>query len=170
MGIPLYFKTIYNNYPEIVISNIDLDKNSYLFLDLNCAIHPCCRKIVAEKYEAKYKDKYEKRMINEVLNYIKKLIGIVDPVLLYIAIDGVAPKAKMNQQRLRRFKTVLDRNNTNDIKKALNIDTSNDFWDTNAISPGTPFMEKLNKAIIDNKELFKIGNLSKIIFSNSNLA
>ena len=44
MGIPLYFKSIYEDYPEIIIN--DIDGLSSLFLDLNCAIHPCCRNIL----------------------------------------------------------------------------------------------------------------------------
>ena len=44
MGIPLYFKSIYDDYPEIIIK--DIEGLNSLFLDLNCAIHPCCRNIL----------------------------------------------------------------------------------------------------------------------------
>ena len=46
MGIPLYFKIISDKYPNIIINNIDNDKNNNLFLDLNCAIHPCAHKVL----------------------------------------------------------------------------------------------------------------------------
>ena len=39
-------------------------------------------------------ERLEKRMINEVLKYIEKLFLLVNPKLLFIAIDGVAPCAK----------------------------------------------------------------------------
>ena len=40
MGIPAYYKTIINACPDIITT----EKKSFhnLFLDLNCAIHPCC--------------------------------------------------------------------------------------------------------------------------------
>ena len=44
MGIPLYFKRIYDDYPEIIVNNIVGLNN--IFLDLNCAIHPCCQNIL----------------------------------------------------------------------------------------------------------------------------
>ena len=46
MGIPLYFKIISEKYPEIIRD--DINSKDSLFLDLNCAIHPCCRNLTNE--------------------------------------------------------------------------------------------------------------------------
>tara|TARA_Y100000591_G_C21853114_1_gene712999 strand:- start:4260 stop:5900 length:1641 start_codon:yes stop_codon:yes gene_type:complete len=143
MGIPLYFKIISEKYPEIIRD--DINSKDSLFLDLNCAIHPCCRKVMEDCGNID-SERLEKRMINEVLKYIEKLFLLVNPKLLFIAIDGVAPCAKMNQQRLRRYKTILDKNNVDKIKLEENMEIS-ESWNTNAISPGTEFMSKLSKSI-----------------------
>jgi len=157
MGIPLYFKIISEKYPSIIKST--LENQDSLFLDLNCAIHPCCRKILEEYSIDNFnKNDVERKMINEVLNYIYKLVSMVNPKLLYIAIDGVAPCAKMNQQRLRRYKTVYEKGKIDQIKKEENRDTNNFNWNTNAISPGTEFMDSLSKSIIyeiNNKQIYK---------------
>ena len=137
MGIPLYFKIISDKFDNIIVDDI-ANKDS-LFLDLNCAIHPCCRKIL-ENYNSNDITKLENKMIHETLHYIEKLFNIVKPHFLYIAIDGVAPFAKMNQQRLRRYKSIQDRKKQNEIKKKYGEDTITLHWDTNAISPGTKFI------------------------------
>ena len=141
MGIPLYFKQLSEKYPEIIK---DVLKSKNLFLDLNCAIHPCCRKIIIEHSKSTdSNDTVESRMITEVISYIQKLINLVDPSFLYIAIDGVAPAAKMNQQRLRRYKNIHQKELENEIKKSEGINEDIYNWNTSAISPGTEFMKKL---------------------------
>ena len=169
MGIPLFFKTLSDKYGNIIISQIENKSKNYLFLDLNCAIHPCCRNFLKtlETYDRKNENDYERKMINSVLRYIKKLVEFAQSDFIFISIDGVAPKAKMNQQRIRRFKSIIEKEEHNRIKADLNIPTTN-TWDTNAISPGTRFMEKLSESIkteinsnyYDNKH---------VIFSNANV-
>ena len=61
MGIPLFFKKLCEDYPESIIKNINILNENFLFLDLNCAIHPCCRKIVEMDYNSLKKDIYEKK-------------------------------------------------------------------------------------------------------------
>jgi 5'-3' exonuclease len=56
---------------------------------------------------------------------------------IYLAIDGVVPMAKMRQQRLRRFKSVW-------LKQREQRSGS---WDTNAITPGTVFMQRLHAGL-----------------------
>ena len=63
-----------------------------------------------------------------------------------MAIDGVAPRAKLNQQRARRFRAAQERQES--ILKAKQrgdtVDEENMF-DSNCITPGTEFMEIVGK-------------------------
>jgi len=142
----------------------DLDNIDYLLIDTNCLIHPMCFKILAENPELKNQDKLEGRMIEQVLNYITYLTDYVKPKKgLFIAIDGVAPVAKIKQQRSRRFKSVHDRELFDKIKEKHNKPIPN-FWNNSAITPGTIFMEKLHHAIIKWSEESKL----QVIYSSCN--
>ena len=151
MGIPLFFNTIARDYGDIRDNQIPKNING-LFEDLNCAIHPCCQSALDENYMPSNRLFYESKMFNEIKNYIIKLIELTKPQFIFIAIDGVAPLAKMKQQRSRRFKHIGE--NT---------------WDTNAISPGTPFMNQL-KIILDKFiSSNNIFNGKKVIFSDASI-
>ena len=177
MGIPLYFKTLSSKFPETIISDLNSvlknpTKKNHLFFDLNCAIHPCCRNILKDHNYTKVKDSVlEKRMFTEIISYMKKIIDLVNPSTTFIAIDGVAPFSKMNQQRERRYKSFLNKGIDDQARNEMGMDIPN-FWDTNAISPGTKFMTELYHRIIkeinDNNLIDENNTTNKIIFSSAN--
>jgi 5'-3' exonuclease len=87
-------------------------------------------------------------MIRAVIDYIEMLIDLVRPKnLVYIAIDGVAPMAKIKHQRTRRFKSAKDFEIKSNIAKKFNKEYPRP-WNNSAITPGTVFMKKLTKSIL----------------------
>ncbi len=175
MGVPGFFLWLWRKYksqnfvfskdniPEIdieYIENID-----YFLLDMNCMIHPICFETLAN-YEDKVNinlEKLEKRMMLNVIEYLNKVIDIAKPKKgIYLAIDGVAPVAKMKQQRLRRYKSINDKTLFDNIKKKHNKPIPY-FWSNSAITPGTEFMKKLTKIIND----WSNNQSLEIIFSSS---
>lgn len=57
----------------------------------------------------KVKPLTEDQIIERVFEYLLELVRVVNPKkFLYIALDGVAPRAKINQSRDRRFKSGVD--------------------------------------------------------------
>ena len=78
------------------------------------------------------------------------MTAIVNPTTtLYIAVDGVAPMAKIKQQRLRRFRSAVQAEEEARIRaEAKGVPyTQQPRWDTNAITPGTQFMKNLSFAL-----------------------
>jgi len=74
---------------------------------------------------------------------ISMLVSLARPtVLLYIALDGVAPRAKMNQQRSRRFRAAQDK-----AAAANTLEGVDNNFDRNAVTPGTAFMLRLSKRL-----------------------
>jgi 5'-3' exoribonuclease 1 len=148
MGIPKFAYFISTRYPLIVKKikeKIDVPEIDNFYLDLNSVIHNVSHgnSILISCQNRKYEDIYQ-----DVCDTIDKLFQIIKPRnLLFISIDGVAPRTKMNQQRIRRY-----RKNTNmtmeelEIIKEKNIDINNQF-NSDAISAGTKFMFDLTTYI-----------------------
>src|SRR5690242_2644482 len=80
----------------------------------------------------------EDKMFIAIFNYIEHLFGKIKPKqLFFMAIDGVAPRAKMNQQRARRFRTALDAEKAREkaIREGIELPKEEPF-DSNCITPG----------------------------------
>lgn len=123
-------------------------------LDLNCAIYHCARKRVQTPYTVEGHDTWEDELIRNVQGYIWEMTQKVRPTAaVYIAVDGVAPMAKIKQQRARRFKSAVLAAEEAAVRRSAasgNEETAVDVgprWDSNAITPGTRFMSKLTQAL-----------------------
>jgi 5'-3' exoribonuclease 1 len=119
MGIPSYFSYVLRNHFKI-IRPLRQVKCSLLLIDANSLI-----------YDAVYEQ--STNLKETVYLKIIELRNKVNAQSVFVAFDGVAPLAKMKQQKQRRYKSFLMRTL---LKKTS--------WNTNAITPGTPFMNELD--------------------------
>jgi 5'-3' exoribonuclease 1 len=104
---------------------------------MNGIIHNCTHKDGGEDTTFRLS---EEEMFVRIFNYIEHLFGKIKPKkLFFMAIDGVAPRAKMNQQRARRFRTALDAEKARDkaIRDGIELPKEEPF-DSNCITPGSP--------------------------------
>jgi len=138
MGIPSYFSYVLKNHNKI-IKKLSQTKCNQLFIDANSIIYDTINDSTTNIYE-------------DVYNRIMSIINKLNPEFTFIALDGVVPLAKMKQQKQRRYKSWL-------TKQILN---TNNSWNTNAITPGTTFMNDLD-IYLNNKF-----NTTNIKFSGTN--
>jgi 5'-3' exonuclease len=104
MGIPSYFRKLVDNYKGLLCRNKP-GAVGWLMFDFNCLMYHVMRRPDCPAYVADRKAVWEAAFLDEIARYTLKVIRQVGPVRgVYIAIDGVAPMAKIKQQRMRRFK------------------------------------------------------------------
>ena len=179
MGIPGFFGFIRKYHKPDAGDNIIKTEfteefqnitKKHLFLDFNGGIYTVYNKY---KHEIKTND----ALINNVLSYLDTLRNI-HPNLstFYIAIDGVPPRAKIEQQRTRRFHSVDEKNTLLKINQRFGeVSDNTNSIDTNMITPGTQFMHALHNKIIHHLETNPIyhtnpdGTPIKVIFSGYNV-
>ena len=170
MGVPAFYRWVSEKFSKIISDMLEKRPNvidgvvvplnltepnpngveyDNLYIDMNGLIHPCSH---PEDREA---PSTEAEMYINITKYVDRLVAAVRPRrVLYLAIDGVAPRAKMNQQRSRRFRAAQDVKEKKQLKEeviadmlAMGFDPPEEKecadWDSNVITPGTEFMTKL---------------------------
>ncbi|SCN60086.1 exonuclease, putative [Plasmodium chabaudi chabaudi] len=161
-GIPRMYKWLTSYYPTVreeLINDGEKKKVDIFYIDMNGVIHHCTH---ANKDALPIYDEHE--LFSNILHYLKNLFYLIKPQkLVYIGVDGVSPKAKMNQQRKRRFLSLF--------KIHDNSNTPN-LFNPNCITTGTDFMYKINLTL---NKWFKILKKKKvfnfdIIYSGSDVA
>jgi len=165
MGIPSYFSYIVKNHPNIIKKYInDVLKVDNLYLDCNSIIYDAYSKMEFDTLTESVSVSIIKRVINKIEEYI----SIIKPSkTVIIAFDGVAPVAKLEQQRSRRYKSWYQ----NEISRMIFKKEKGDPWNTAAITPGTKFMSELNQTITKHFNLgsFSRLNVANILVSGSNI-
>lgn len=147
MGVPKFFRWLSERYPAIsqLIAENRIPEFDCLYLDMNGIIHNCTHKDSGDTQFRLSEDE----MFIRIFNYIEHLFGKIKPKqLFFMAVDGVAPRAKMNQQRARRFRTALDAEQARDkaLREGQELPKEEPF-DSNCITPGTEFMAKLSRQL-----------------------
>ena len=176
MGVPAFYRWLSEKYPKVVQDVLEArvhlanDSGSIrlpfdstlpnpsglecdnLYIDMNGIIHPCSHPEVGPQPTS------TAEMYENVCRYVDRLFRATRPrKLLYLAIDGVAPRAKMNQQRSRRFRSAQEaRENAEMEDKIMEnmkaeghkfVKGKKKPWDSNVITPGTKFMLDLSEFI-----------------------
>lgn len=193
MGVPALFRWLSAKYPKIVQPVVEVREEEVggvlvpanmadanpngvefdnLYLDMNGIIHPCCH---PENQDA---PPTEQDMMLEIFKYIDRIMGMVRPrKLLYLAIDGVAPRAKMNQQRSRRFRAAMEAMQKAEAARLEDDEdggsVADEAFDSNCITPGTPFMKLVSESL----RFYTIDRISnnaawrdvKVIFSDASV-
>eukprot|EP01038_Epipyxis_sp_PR26KG_P008756 gene8756-11830_t len=170
-GIPKLFRWLVDLYPIVLESVDNLHGKSIsvdnFYLDMNGIIHTC-----THSNDDKLILFDEREMFQRIFSYTDRLYKLVRPTtLMFLAVDGVAPRAKMNQQRARRFRAAKERDVLLSDYVAKH-GTMPDFssFDSNCITPGTDFMFRLGIAFrhwikykVENDPYYK--NNCEIVFS-----
>jgi len=168
MGVPAFFQWLKERYPTMmheVLEGDSLDKVEKncaedagrvhvqccdnMYLDLNGIVHPCCH-----PEDGQPLPKTEEEMLRRIEAHLDRLMELMRPrKFVYFALDGVAPRAKMNQQRTRRYVGAQERAQSQGVEQEMREEMVREGrappaaaeakWDHNVITPGTEFMRKL---------------------------
>lgn len=143
MGVPGLWPFIKRHFGKKCICHFESNTKKYnfdyVYLDANGLLHAAAQKVFnygAHKRllyhysNLSYEQKLEKTFELFFQN-ILEVVSMATPIkILYIAIDGPAPRAKQSQQKQRRFVAAKTR--------------KSEGFDSNCISPGTEFMHSLS--------------------------
>uniref|UniRef100_A0A8C2DTV3 5'-3' exoribonuclease 1 n=1 Tax=Cyprinus carpio TaxID=7962 RepID=A0A8C2DTV3_CYPCA len=147
MGVPKFYRWISERYPCLseVVKEHQIPEFDNLYLDMNGIIHQCSH----PNDEDVHFRISEEKIFADIFHYLEVLFRIIKPrKVFFMAVDGVAPRAKMNQQRGRRFRSAKEAEEK--IKKALEkgeVLPTEARFDSNCITPGTDFMARLQEQL-----------------------
>lgn len=168
MGVFSFFSWLSLRYPKILINAKETNEQNYnyllananiqsevdnLYFDMNQIIHRCCHPMDRPKPTS------IDQMFNDIFDYVDKVIRIIQPnKLIYLAIDGVPPRAKMHLQRERKFRAALELLEINKVEEDLFKQWKSyglkDFYKEEKINyyessktSGSGFMELLSDAL-----------------------
>jgi 5'-3' exonuclease len=144
MGVPSYFSHIVRDYGQIIKKLLSLPHIDNLYMDCNSLIYDAVKN--SPTYDKTKNREYEKELISMVCKKIDYYVESLKPQKrVFIAFDGVAPVAKLSQQRDRRYKSWY----TAELQREFEGRAYKETWNTSSITPGTNFMKELNETVMN---------------------
>ena len=196
MGVPGFYRTIFKRYlkskhkiykmvksfanqvnEEKKNENSDETNIMYFYIDFNPIIYLALLYLLKSRIFTNA-DELEEALIDNIISTTQEIVNdyVRPKKLLFIAIDGPAPKCKLATQRARRYKSIFEQKIKKDLKKKYADKQGTDQtpglvgfdWDRANITPGTSFMEKLDLAL---RKCISSGgfNCPNVIFSDSSM-
>jgi 5'-3' exonuclease len=165
MGIPTFFRSIIQKDRQILCGaskNIPVD---YFFIDFNSIIYNSWHRLAKTLDPATTTNARAQRLlIDKVVSETRHMIRdvVVPAQYTYISMDGTAPRAKMVQQRSRRYKSIQMKEL---VRSAVPSMADFDFDPSPNITPGTVFMQDLSKAL---QKMIKGGDCGRVYLNDSN--
>mmetsp|Transcript_30240 Transcript_30240/g.96506 ORF Transcript_30240/g.96506 Transcript_30240/m.96506 type:complete len:913 (+) Transcript_30240:32-2770(+) len=178
MGVPTFYRYVHDRWPRCISDYVERPAESAewdrlpnpndiefdaLYLDFNGIVHN------ATHPQDRPAPPNRQAMMMEIFRLVDRIVAAARPRrLLYIAVDGVAPRAKMDQQRARRFLAALERRGSaakavrdggGDAPGTDGVDAAGESghvgddgagrgaFDHNAITPGSAFMAELGACL-----------------------
>jgi 5'-3' exonuclease len=172
MGIISFRSWLDNYYSKDVKSKNFPENIACLFIDMNSLIHGVTQRFYAygdnmtdeeKNKQLKYlKTKtvlqLENECIIEICKEIFNTVLLIKPKeYIVLAVDGVAPMAKIAQQRKRRFKSKEIKPEEFDLEEEPDIVPVSSYFNSDCITPGTDFMMKLD----ENLKIFLYDNTKR---------
>ena len=151
MGIPTYFRFLMDKYINIVKDKKEKECH-YFFLDFNSILY----KVFYDNEKNKLSEDF---FLYNIIEEVKRLCNeeICPSKMIFFALDGPCPRAKMVQQRSRRYKSV----------QLQNLLHKKDEWiPSNNICPGTDFMYKFKLYLLQQMKK-KLFHCPEVILSDS---
>ena len=158
MGVPSYFSYIIKTHASILRKYETIMKNNIRFhrfyMDCNSILYDMYNSMITKE---SFASTFETELLEKTSDKIEQYIQQINPTdTIYIAFDGVAPFAKMQQQKTRRYRSWFE----SSLTKTPELEVSSSMF-----TPGTEFMRKLSVHIKkkfqgkEAKEKFKVNEI-----------
>ena len=150
MGIPTYFTHIVRSHRKVIreIRGDSAEPIDNMYMDCNSIVYDALRKIQSSGTAPQTTVAYESLLATRTAEKIHEYITMISPSgIVFLAFDGVAPCAKMEQQRGRRFRGHYDAMLRNRVSAEHGYPIEHPVFSSIAITPGTRFMTTLATTI-----------------------
>lgn len=155
MGVPQLFQWLAQRHGAAVrpLRPGDIVTCDALYIDFNSVVHQSTRHAAAWAAKVGHVVLDDDAIIRACTSALDALLSdrVQPSRLLYIAVDGLPPRAKLHQQRARRYMAAWRRANAPQAGAATGAAAAAtqllSKWDSNAITPGTAFMARLSCAL-----------------------